>query len=93
VAVGPKIGMLVDIHTKGKNWDNRYATTVVGYSENYVQKLKDKYFFNNTRITGVMRVGYGNFTAFGTYQLGAFVKEGMGPIMKPWSVGLCVSGL
>jgi hypothetical protein len=93
VALGAKIGMLTDIHTKGKKWENRYGTAVVGYSENYVQKEKDKYFFSGNRICGTFRVGYGNFTAYTTYQLGAFVKEGLGPILKPWSIGLCISGL
>lgn len=93
VALGVKVGMLTDIHTKGKKWQTKNGNAVPGYSDNYVHKEKDKYFFNGSRIAGTMRIGYGNLTAYGTYQLGAYIKEGLGPIMKPWSIGLTISGL
>jgi hypothetical protein len=38
-------------------------------------------------------VGYGNVTVFGTYSLTPLFREGQGPIVRPWTVGLCLSGL
>jgi hypothetical protein len=40
-----------------------------------------------------MRVGYGNVTLFGSYTLTDLFKEGQGPRVKPFSVGLTLSGL
>ncbi len=92
-ALGIKIGTLVDVHTKNKNFVTKDGNTVTGFSDKYVQKLKDKYFFNGNRFAGTMRVGYGNWSLFGTYNLGVFVKEGLGPNVKPYSIGLSLSGL
>jgi len=93
VALGAKIGTLVDIHTKSKNWVDKNGNTISGYSDKFVQKQKDKYFFNGNRLAGTMRVGYGNLSLYGTYQLGAFIKEGQGPAVKPFSIGITLSGL
>jgi hypothetical protein len=60
----------------------------------YVYKVKDKKFFNSYRMVGTLRLGYGNFTVFGTYTLSEVFKEGQGPLgIRPWSVGLTLSGL
>ena len=92
-AIGIKIGTLADVHTKSKNWVDKDGKTIVGFSDKFVQKQKDKYFFNGNRFAGTMRVGYGILSVFGTYNLGAFVKEGLGPAVKPYSIGLTLSGL
>jgi hypothetical protein len=92
-AIGIKIGTLADIHTKGKNWQNKSGSTITGFSNKFVQKQKDKYFFNGNRIAATMRVGFGNLSLYGSYQLGAFVKEGLGPAVKPYSIGITISGL
>ena len=41
----------------------------------------------------MMRVGYGNLSLFGTYQIGSLIKEGLGPQVKPYTIGLTLSGL
>ena len=92
-ALGLKGGFLVSAHTKGKHWQDKNGNTIAGYSDNYIQKENDRYFFNNSRFAGTFRVGYGLVTAFATYQLGAFIKDGLGPNVKPWTIGLGVSGL
>ena len=92
-AIGIKIGTLVDVHTKNKNWVDKNEKTITGFSDKFVQKQKDKYFFNGNRFVGTMRVGYGNLSLFGSYNLGTFVKEGLGPNVKPFSIGLTLSGL
>lgn len=93
VALGAKIGTLVDVHTKSKNWVDKNGKTIAGFSDKFVQKQKDKYFFNGNKLVGTMRVGYGNLSLYGTYQLGAFIKEGLGPAVKPYSIGITLSGL
>lgn len=92
-ALGIKIGALADIHTKSKNWVDKNGKTISGFSDKFVQKQKDKYFFNSKRLVGTMRVGYGNLSLYGAYQLGSFVKDGLGPSVKPFSIGIALSGL
>ena len=86
-ALGAKVGLNYDGRTKAKV--DLDANGLGGYT----YKVKSKEFFNGTRIVGTMRVGYGNFTAFGTYNLTALFKEGKGPDIRPWSIGLTLSGL
>ena len=93
VALGVKVGTLADVHTKGKNWVNKTESTVPGFSNKFTQKQKDKYFFNTNRLAGTFRVGYGNISLFGTYQLGSLTKEGLAAPVKPYNIGLCISGL
>lgn len=92
-ALGVKVGTLIDIHTKGKNWVDKNGSTVSGFDDKFVQKQKDKYFFNGNRLVGTVRFGRGNFTLFGTYQIGSLIKDGFGPSAKPYSIGITVSGL
>ena len=87
LALGAKVGLPVDAHTKAKV--DRDANGNGGY----IYKEKDKKFLNNTRIAATMRVGYGNFSLFGTYTLTSFFREGQGPAVKPFTVGLSLSGL
>jgi hypothetical protein len=93
VALGAKVGVQVSAHTKGKRWVDKNDNLIAGFDDKYVQKNKDKYFFNGNRLVGTLRIGYGNFTAFGTYQLGSLIKEGLGPQVKPYTIGLTLSGL
>ncbi len=93
VAIGAKVGVQVDAHTKGKRWVNKSGTLISGFDNKYVQKNKDKYYFNGNRLVGMFRVGYGNISLFGTYQLGSLIKEGLGPSVKPYTVGVTISGL
>lgn len=93
MAVGIKVGTLVDIHTKGKKWVDKNGTVINGFDDKFVQKQKDKYFFNGNRLAGTIRVGYGNLSLYGTYQLGSLIKEALGPSVKPYSFGITLSGL
>ncbi|MCO5234845.1 MAG: outer membrane beta-barrel protein [Chitinophagaceae bacterium] len=87
VALGMKVGTMVDAHTKAKISKDRE-----GYG-GYTQKIRDKRNFNTTRLAATLRVGYGVFSIFGTYQLNEFIREGAGPNVKPYSIGLTISGL
>ena len=88
-AIGVKVGTLVDVHTKGKDWVTSSGSTI----NNYTDKIKGKNFFNKNRLVATARVGIGSFSVYGSYQLGALIKEGYGPAVKPYTIGLTISGL
>jgi Outer membrane protein beta-barrel domain len=86
-AIGAKVGTLLDAKVKAK-----IETDENGFG-GYVTKEKSKKFFNSTRLAATTRIGFGNFTVFGTYTITEFMKEGLGPAVKPFSIGLTLSGL
>jgi len=87
LALGAKVGLNFNAHTRAKV--DLDATSVGGY----VSKISNRNSFNNTRIVGTFRAGYGNFTVYGTYGFTGIFNENRGPIVKPWSIGLTISGL
>jgi hypothetical protein len=91
IALGAKVGTMLDAHTKGKNYISSTGASL--YGSKYVEKEKSKRYFNNTRLAGTLRVGYGPFTVYGAYQITNIFKDGVGPTAHPYSIGLCVSGL
>lgn len=88
-AIGVKVGTMLNAHTKGKNLQDKNGAAV----NNYTEKETSKRFFNSTRIAATARVGYGNFSIFGSYQLGGLFKDGAGPDVRLLQVGLTLSGL
>ena len=88
-ALGAKIGTMLGATTKGKNLQNGSGQTI----NSFTQKEKSKRFFNTTRISLTGRVGVGSVSVFGSYQVNAFIKEGFGPDVRPFSVGITLSGL
>lgn len=88
-AIGGKAGLLVGAGTKGKNLLNGSGQA----TNSLILKEKSKKYFNSARISGLARVGLGSFSVFGTYQLNQFIKEGFGPDVRPYSVGITLSGL
>ncbi len=89
VALGVKVGTLLNAHTKGSTLENSAGNTVNDYKE----KLYSKRYFNKTRISGTARLGFGHFTLFGNYQLTPLFREGVAPAIRPYTVGLTLSGL
>ncbi|MFI5132367.1 MAG: hypothetical protein ACHQFX_20360, partial [Chitinophagales bacterium] len=59
----------------------------------YVMKEASKRFFNTARISAIARIGWGHFSAFGSYQINALFKDGVAAEIKPYSIGLTLSGL
>jgi len=59
----------------------------------YVMKESSKRFFNKNRLSGMVRVGYGHISLFGSYQFTQLFKDGAGPIVRPYTIGLNFSGL
>lgn len=89
-AVGLKFGMLLNASTRMSSLQNGDNKTI---NDLITQKIKSKRFINNTRFMGTARLGYGVFGIFFNYGITDVLKEGVGPQMKPYQVGLSISGL
>lgn len=84
-AFGLKIGMLIGTHTKGRYDVNRKPV---------IEKVSTKRYVDSYRYTAFARLGYGNFTLYGGYSLNNLFKTNLGPEnIKPFQIGLCISGL
>jgi hypothetical protein len=88
-AVGLKVGLMLDAHTKAKDQENGNGTLL----NDFIQKESRTAYFNTTRLCGTARVGYGNFSLFGSYQITSLLVSGAGPDIKFFQIGLCLSGL
>ncbi len=88
-AIGVKVGTLLGVHTKGKTLQNKSDQGI----NSYTAKESGKRHFNNTTLAATARVGYGNFSLFGSYQFTSLLKDGVGPDIKPFQIGICLSGL
>jgi hypothetical protein len=90
-ALGAKVGTMLKAFTKGKDLQSKSEASI--YGNKYIVKEADKKFFNGTKIAVTARVGYGIFSLHGAYQVTTLLKEGAGPELRPWSIGLTISGL
>ena len=88
-ALGLKAGFMIAAWVKGKDLEAVNGNTV----NEYILKEKDKHFFNTARFSATARVGYGHFSAFGSYSFTPLFREGFGPKMNAMSIGLTLSGL
>lgn len=89
-ALGVKVGTMIKAYTKGKNLVDKNGNAL----NNYIEKEYSKKFFNTLRLAATARVGYGIFSLYGAYQINSLLKDGAGPTgIRPYSIGLCVSGL
>jgi len=89
VAIGAKVATLLSAWTKGKTLVTADGATI----SDFIQKEKSKRFFNTTRLSVTGRIGYGHFSLFGSYSLTPVFKEGVGPTVRPLTIGLTLSGL
>lgn len=89
LAIGVKIGTLLNAHTRNTKYENKDGGTI----NDYVMKESSKRFFNKTRLSGMARVGYGHFSLYGSYQFTSLIRDGFGPQVRPFSIGLTLSGL
>ncbi|HEV8084564.1 MAG TPA: porin family protein [Chitinophagaceae bacterium] len=89
IAIGGKVGTLINAHTKGKDLQSKNNVTINTYTE----KENSKKYFNSTRFMATARIGYGIFSLFGAYQLNTVLKDIAGPAMKVYQVGITLSGL
>jgi hypothetical protein len=88
-ALGLKIGTLINAHTKGKTLQDKNGNTLNSYTE----KVSKKSFFNSNRVVATARVGIGHFTLVGNYSVSSLLKDGTGADIRPYQIGLCISGL
>lgn len=83
-AMGLEIGTLLGAHIKGVRSVNG---TIVK------EKIDTKRFVSPWNFAATMRVGWGNFSMFASYNLTTVFKENAGPPITPASVGFCLTGL
>ena len=88
-AIGAKAGVLLSATVKGKKPEDASGNS----AGDYTIKEKSKSFFNKNRLAATARVGYGNYTLFGSYQVTTLFKEGVAAAIRPFSVGITLSGL
>jgi opacity protein-like surface antigen len=83
-AIGARAGLLVGAHAKGvlKVDGNKVA-----------EKINTRRYMEKWRFSATARVGWGNFSLFGSYNINALFAEGSGPDVTPYSIGLCITGL
>lgn len=88
-AVGLRVGTMLKAYTRNKTLQNKSGATL----NDYLEKEYSKAFFNTTRLVATGRVGWGHFSLFGSYQITSLFKEGVAAEIRPFSIGLTLSGL
>lgn len=83
-ALGFRAGTIVGAHAKGR-------TSVDGSKVS--EKTNTRRYLETWRFAGTLRLGWGNFSLFGSYNINNLFKSGAGPEVTPYSIGICVSGL
>ena len=89
MALGVKVGTMLNAHTRNSKLEDKNGNSI----NEYVMKETSKRFFNSTRLAGTFRAGYGNLSLFGTYSITTLIKEGFGPEIRPYQIGISFSGL
>ena len=88
-AIGVKVGTMLNAHTRNTKYVNKGNTSLGDHTE----KEASKKFFNKNRLSLMARIGYGHISLFGSYQASSLFKDGFGPAVKPYTVGITLSGL
>lgn len=83
-AVGMRVGMLINAHSKNKNSVNGPLVT---------EKVSSTSYFQTWRFAPTARIGWGNFSLYGSVNITTLFNSGQGPQVYPYSIGLCVTGL
>ena len=89
LAGGIKIGTMINAHTRNTKFQNSNENLI----NDAVVKESSTKFFNKNRISVMARFGLGHVSLFGSYQLTPLFKDGLGPVVKPYSIGITLSGL
>jgi hypothetical protein len=88
-ALGIKVGALINAHSRYKDLQSESDALL----NSYIMKESSKRFFNTTRLVAQARIGWGHFSVYGSYQLTALFKDGVAAVIRPYSIGLTLSGL
>ncbi len=89
LAIGVKVGTLLNTHTRNAKYEDKDGGSI----NDYVMKESSKRYFNKNRLSGMVRAGYGHVSLFGSYQFTPLFKDGYGPEVRPFSIGITFSGL
>jgi Outer membrane protein beta-barrel domain len=89
-AIGIKVGTLLNAHTRNTKFQTSGGTAI---GTDFTMKEYSKQFFNKNRLSAMARVGYGHISLYASYQFTPVFKDGLGPQVKPFSVGITLSGL
>lgn len=89
LAIGVKVGTMINAHTRNAKFEDKSGNTI----NDYVMKESSKRFFNKNRLVGTVRVGMGHISLYGSYQFTTLLKDGAGPEVRPYSIGITLSGL
>lgn len=89
IAIGVKIGTLINAHTKGKNLLDKNDQPI----REFTQKINARTYFNTTRIAATFRAGYGNFFMFGSYNLTTIFRSQAAADMNLLQAGIGITGL
>ena len=90
-ALGAKVGTLLKAFTKGKDLQNANGQSIFGPSAIVIES--NKRYFNSTKLAVTGRIGYGVFSVQGAYNILGVTKDGFGPAMNAYSIGISISGL
>ena len=88
-SIGVKVGTLLNAHTRNTKFENKNG----GSLGSFTLKEASKTFFNKTRLSVMGRVGMGHISLYGSYQLTPVFKDGSGPVVRPYSIGITLSGI
>ena len=88
-AIGVKVGTMLSAHTRYKDLEDENGNSI----NQYVMKEASKRFFNTTRLSAQARIGWGHFSLYGAYQISALFKDGVAAVIRPYQIGLTLSGL
>lgn len=88
-AIGLRVGTMLKAYTRNKTLQNKNGQAL----NDYMVKEYQKSYFNTTRLVATGRVGIGHFSLFGSYQITSLFKEGVAAEIRPFSIGLTLSGL
>ena len=83
-AIGMQVGLFLGAHTKD-------VTSVGGVNIKY--KEDTKRYFAPWNFAATARIGLGNFSLFGSYNITGVFKQANGPAVTPFSAGICLTGL
>lgn len=88
-AIGVKIGTLINAHTRNTKFQDKSNQII----NDYVMKEASKRFINKNRLSVMGRIGLGHVTLYSSYSLTPVFRDGFGPEVRPFSIGLTLSGL
>jgi len=88
-AIGIKVGTMLKAYTKNKDLQDKNDNT----TNSYVMKESSKRYYNTTRFSAHARIGFGHFSLYGSYQINTLFKDGAAAEIRPYSIGITLSGL